>query len=328
MAVLHIVLMILKIIGILLLILLGLLLLTVLMVLFCPVRYRAWGYRERGKYGGKAGVSWLFHLISFSLWYESVEGEARYELRIFGLPVLKLLKKIRRKKAEKKRRRKSAKAEKRSIEQQENFRKEAGHKDQKEYQKQEEKKQTEEKQIEEQQKEQRQTGRQKEENAAESKEESGEKTGRMKVLTGRLKGIFQIPEKIIRALKNFRLTAQGICDKIKQIKSFLEDERFKRGMRLILQEGKRLAGHGLPGKIKGRIKFGTEDPCLTGEILGAAGIFYPLYGENFTIEPCFDQTVLEGNISLRGRMYGVMFLVSAVKIFRSRDVRYIIRHFK
>ena len=108
----------------------------------------------------------------------------------------------------------------------------------------------------------------------------------------------------------------------------MENEKYKRGMNLILQEGKRLLAHVLPRKVQGCLKFGTEDPCLTGEILGAAGIFYPLYGENFSIEPCFDQTVLEGTVSLRGRMYGIMVLISAVKIIRSRDVRYIIRHFR
>ena len=59
MAVLHIVFMILKIIGILLLILLGILLLGVLALLFCPVRYQARGYRDKEQYGGKAGSFFL-----------------------------------------------------------------------------------------------------------------------------------------------------------------------------------------------------------------------------------------------------------------------------
>ncbi len=100
-------------------------------------------------------------------------------------------------------------------------------------------------------------------------------------------------------------------------------------MSLILQEGKKLLIHMLPGKIQGRIKFGTDDPCLTGEILGAAGIFYPLYGKNFSIEPCFDQTVLEGTVSLRGRMYGIHGAdLGGEDHPVSRDVRYIIKHFR
>ena len=94
MAVLHIVLMILKFIGILLLILLGIFLLTVLGVLFCPVRYSAQGYKDENKYGGKAKVSWLCHLVSFSVWYDSSQGEAGYGVRIFGIPLLKVLEEL------------------------------------------------------------------------------------------------------------------------------------------------------------------------------------------------------------------------------------------
>ena len=103
MAVLHIVFMILKIIGILLLVLVGILLLGVLAVLFCPVRYQARGYRDKEHYGGKAGVSWLFHLIFFTVWYDSGEDRAGYEIRIFGIPVLKLLKVLKQRKRQKKR---------------------------------------------------------------------------------------------------------------------------------------------------------------------------------------------------------------------------------
>ena len=101
MAVLHIVLMILKFIGILLLILLGIFLLTVLGVLFCPVRYSAQGYKDENKYGGKAKVSWLCHLVSFSVWYDSSQGEAGYGVRIFGIPLLKVLEELSKRKESK-----------------------------------------------------------------------------------------------------------------------------------------------------------------------------------------------------------------------------------
>ena len=112
MAVLHIVFMILKIIGILLLVLVGILLLGVLAVLFCPVRYQARGYRDKEHYGGKAGVSWLFHLIFFTVWYDSGEDRAVYEIRIFGIPVLKLLKVLKQRKRQKKRKKSRKRKEK------------------------------------------------------------------------------------------------------------------------------------------------------------------------------------------------------------------------
>ena len=315
MAALHIVFMILKITGILLLVLLGLLLAILLALLFCPVRYQARGYRDQERYGGKAGVSWLFHLLAFSLWYDSGEEKAGYEIRILGIPLLKLLKVVREKK--KKQRKKIRKKEfpspkEHSTQEIRRNRTVSAERD--------ELPEEEQKNLESSEK-------------AETKREIRETPAREErkkepAFLKKIREIFRIPGKIGRALKNFRLTAGDICDRIRKIKEFLESEKFKRGMRLILEEGKKLLAHGFPRKIQGRIKFGTEDPCLTGEILGAAGIFYPLYGENFSIEPCFGQTVLEGTVSLKGRMYGVMVLISAVKIIRSRDVRYIIRHFR
>lgn len=320
MAVLHIVFMILKIIGILLLVLVGILLLGVLAVLFCPVRYQARGYRDKEHYGGKAGVSWLFHLIFFTVWYDSGEDRAVYEIRIFGIPVLKLLKVLKQRKRQKKRK----KSRKNTLPSRTGT--DAGKKREGTAEKEtrtETPGDTEPSKIREQEEKCKERPEEKERGRSpESKER------KYPVFLRKLREIFQIPGKMIKALKNFWLTAGDICDKIKKIKKFLENEKFKRGMSLILQEGKKLLIHMLPGKIQGRIKFGTDDPCLTGEILGAAGIFYPLYGKNFSIEPCFDQTVLEGTVSLRGRMYGIMVLISAVKIIRSRDVRYIIRHFR
>lgn len=307
MVLLHIVFVILKIIGILLLILLGIFFLAALTLLFCPVRYQALGYRDEEKYNGKAGVSWLFHLIFFTAWYDSRGKKSGYEIRILGIPVLKFFKAIKKKKRRRKRRKNISIPSAEVYHQEEPEEGKAGESEN--FQKIEKKM-----------------------DPGQERTSIGENPDvdkrKIRVFLRRIKSIFLIPGKIVKALKNFRLTAEGICDKIRKIKKFLENEKFKRGTSLILQEGKKIFIHVLPKKIEGAIKFGTDDPCLTGEILGAAGIFYPLYGENLSIEPCFDQRVLEGTIVLKGRIYGIFVLLSALKIFRSRDVRYIIRHFR
>ena len=64
----HILLMILKIIGVILLVILGLLLTAVLLILFVPVRYRA-DISFDGKPDGEAAVSWLLHLVRIRVSY-------------------------------------------------------------------------------------------------------------------------------------------------------------------------------------------------------------------------------------------------------------------
>ena len=80
----HILLLILKIIGILLLILLGLLLLFVLAVLFAPVRYRADGTLLEKK---KADISanWLLFVLRVACSIKN--GEVTACVRLFGIPV-------------------------------------------------------------------------------------------------------------------------------------------------------------------------------------------------------------------------------------------------
>ena len=51
MAVLHMILIVFKILGVFLLIILGILMLAVAVILFCPVRYRADGYKNERAFG-------------------------------------------------------------------------------------------------------------------------------------------------------------------------------------------------------------------------------------------------------------------------------------
>lgn len=70
---LHIVLLLLKILGIILLVILGLILLVLLLVLFVPVRYRMDGTasdKRKGYAAGDAVVSWLLHLFRAKVSYD------------------------------------------------------------------------------------------------------------------------------------------------------------------------------------------------------------------------------------------------------------------
>mgnify|MGYP003374983144 FL=1 len=143
-----------------------------------------------------------------------------------------------------------------------------------------------------------------------------------------MKQIPGIPKKFLDVLKKISLTVHHICDKINQIKEFLESERFARLKALFFQEGKRTICHIRPRKIKGHIKIGTGDPYRTGQLLAVAGIFFPVYGEHITIEPYFEQKILEGNMSVKGRIYGNFFVRLAWRLFRDSDIRFMIKKIK
>ena len=88
----HILLLILKIIGIVLLVILSL----ALLILFFPVTYRVKGELGQKDYCVKVTAGWLFGIIHFGLLKDKTTE--KYALRVFGIPVKKYPKKEKHKK--------------------------------------------------------------------------------------------------------------------------------------------------------------------------------------------------------------------------------------
>lgn len=76
--------------------------------------------------------------------------------------------------------------------------------------------------------------------------------------------------------------------------------------RKVLKDGKtflvKMWKHVRPRKLRGVIHFGLEDPSATGQLLGVVGMLYPVYRNQFVIAPDFEQQVFEGKIYARGRV--------------------------
>lgn len=300
MGIIHIMLGILKVVGILLLIVLGILLLAVLAALFCPVTYSAVGRRDAEAYEGRVRIGWLFRLISFTFTFGS-ERDGDFCIRIFGIPLNRKKEEASQKSLQVSRGDEFKPAEPEKIVE----------------------KKTEQEHGEKTEKEAERKTETTTETATEKKTDSV-----LQKLQEFLKQIPGIPKKFLDVLKKISLTVHHICDKINQIKEFLESERFARLKALLFQEGKRTICHIRPRKIKGHIKIGTGDPYRTGQLLAVAGIFFPVYGEHITIEPYFEQKILEGNMSVKGRIYGNFFVRLAWRLFRDSDIRFMIKKTK
>ena len=117
------------------------------------------------------------------------------------------------------------------------------------------------------------------------------------------------------------LTFRRFCDKIRRWKEFLTRDTTKAAVKFLLGRGRALLVHILPRKVRGNVTVGFEDPAMTGQLLAAAGVFYPLYKENIQITPVFDRQVLEGDFLIKGRIFGAAFVWTAWKIYRNRNVR-------
>ena len=324
----HIILVLLKIIGILLLVVVSLLLLAIFSILFVPVRYQAYGYRDNQISKGIIRVFWLARLISCKVSYDSYGKKIKWSVRIFGSSIQKVTawkkkrksrrQNTKRKKTQtKKTERKETETVLKAKELQENIEQEQNQNATEAEQKRKKVKDIEQKpeKVE----------------RIESEENQKRKEGKhspISIFFKKLKKILEIPRITLRKVKKTWLTVHGICDKISEIRTFLESEVFLNAKTLLLGEVKKLGLHILPRKVQGEIEFGFDDPSLTGRVLAVAGICYPLYGNNIKVTPYFDRKILEGELKVKGRIRGIVLLKSALKVGFNQEVREIWKNFK
>lgn len=320
---LHILWLILKFILIVLGIALGLVLLAVLLVLFCPVRYQASAVKDVDNWNQaqvSGGVSWLFRLISVRVIY--TDGKLKKEIRIFGISLDKLLgltkKKASPKKASQNRRNNS---EEKTVVQKEEPLKIPDIK-------------PDPAPVEEI------TTKKSDTTSASEPSDKDPNSGLFQKIRVKIKKIIDIPLNILRKiialpgmllhkLQKIKLTIQNIYGKIDWWKEFLSHPRTKEAISFVWNEAKGLIRHILPTKIQGNVTFGSEDPSITGTVLGILGMTFPFHKNRIEVTPLFNgENCLTGHVELNGRMYGIVFLKAAIEIYLHKNIKYVINRWK
>ncbi len=339
----HIILLILKIIGILLAVLLGLLFVILITVLFVPLRYRLEGWRrpESGEFAIKGRVSWFLSLISVRLGYEK---EAFLQIRLLGIPW----------KGGGKKKGEGAK-EPEQLPRTEGPEEEADI-------------QAKRLPAEESSKEapvllkataieMAETSDRPEESAkrkvpagAESpgerdsvkessggQESAGDKEsvkifGKIRnILRGLWEKLKGIPDRV-RALRE-RLA--GMVESLRQKKekldrwlAYLKSEEVKATVHLLWRQTKRLFRHLRPQKVRIRGRFGFGDPALTGQVTGLMSLLPVFYRKELSLHPEFTKACLEGEFFLKGRIRMASLLLLALKIWFNKDFQKVYKHLK
>lgn len=324
---LHILLLILKIIGIVLLVILGTLLLGIACALFVPVRYRIEAVRKEGDGEPPVAVwvkvTWLLHLINLLVRFD---GEIFVRARIFIFTVFRIPKKERR----------SRKPEK------EGKSKQKGKQEKEEEPKRPESEKEREQQPEKTVEAVQDSGESQErfENAAEmtqtrTDDEQWEEhvdTQKKPSFLDKLRAIPKILrtlfEKISGLFENIQYTISSFCDKIRSIsdtieyyREIVEGEPFKRSFALCSDELLAVFKSLKPRKFEVSLIVGMDDPAATGEVLAVCGMLYPLIGGHVDVRGDFENRRLEGQVLVVGKLRAFTFLRTAIKIYFNKDIR-------
>lgn len=278
----HILLLILKMIGVIIAVILGILVLLVCVVIFTPVRYQldasCDGALDSLKVTGK--VTWLLHLFRVDLIYEG----------------RKLTWKIR---AAWKRIKSEPEDDSALKEEVKDCEKEL------------------EEELEKELEELAESGVEEREKESETSEKEKKASEKKSSQTTEKSGLSEKTEKKHKA-DTIKCTIQKICDKIKllsekkeKIMEAVSDEVHKKAFIKTKNEVFKLLRRWKPKKLKADIHYGFEDPCLTGQVLAGLSVIYPFVGEHLEVEPDFENKVLEGSLQVKGniRMFPIVCLL-------------------
>lgn len=131
----------------------------------------------------------------------------------------------------------------------------------------------------------------------------------------------EAPKKKKRKKSSFADRIKKICEKVSSLRATVEDEENQKAFRLLLSKVKYLLHHLRFRRFEGRLAFGFEDPATVGRMLAVLSLFYPLYGERFTITPVFDHTLFEGEIALKGHVRLIHILIAAIQLMMNKKIR-------
>lgn len=151
--------------------------------------------------------------------------------------------------------------------------------------------------------------------------DSAEEKKEKEASSGAEKTQVSTPKKKKRKKSSFADRIKKICEKAYSLRETVEDEENQEAVRLLISRVKYLLHHLRFRKFEGQLAFGFEDPATVGRMLAVLSLFYPLYGECFTITPVFDHTLFEGEIALNGHVRLIHILIAGIQLMMNKKIR-------
>ena len=333
MLLLHILLFLLKLIGIVLLVILGLIVLILVIILLTPIRYRI-GASKYQTIQAEGKVTWLFRLIEMVFKLDTGAEEGKRLHLSFRIAWLKLYdnQKPKEKRIKQKKTRKTK--SKPESEQLENVI-QAAEPEQPEVKVQPIKAEQPEAKVQ----------PIKTEQATEMKNEMPKavhpekilrlaKSAANKILSlirsvfSLICSILRIPSTIMDGLEKLENFFTKLREKKEVFLAFYNEAHNHQWFTAFWHRLKKLLLKILPRADRLYLHFGFEDPATTGQVLGGLSILYPICGEKMELCPEFNEEILEGEVKCHGRIRPVSLVIFAVKSFLNKQFFSMVKQFK
>lgn len=333
----------------------GILILTLLAVLVIPVRYQGSAVKTPERLEGRIQATWLLHAISVQLLLSGKATKPELEIKLFNQTLswwsAHIGKRRQRKRKKKAKRAAAQKEEKRKQRTEARSRSNSQEKPLESQEKCEASNQ--EKPLESQEKyeapnsekylesqkereasNQGKTLEDKTEHKAEHKtQKKNPKSGRALGTEARDPGSEKkesIIQKLLQRIRDAIQTGRKLAEKIRnllhrpeEIQQFLEEYEIADVWHIVKTELAGLARHYRPRHLRGYLKFGTGDPALTGKLTGACYLLLPT--REYEILPNFEESMFETETEFSGRIRSIHLLLAGYRLIREKKIKRLIR---
>lgn len=152
-------------------------------------------------------------------------------------------------------------------------------------------------------------------------------------LEEKIEGVFR---KIQAFFEKIKYTFDQICDNIKaltatkdRLEAFITDDVHQAALSRAIKELKRLLRFLKPKRFYMDAHIGFKDPSVTGKLLAALSILYPFVGKNhLCVEPEFEDEVYEGRIDIRGHVRVIYLVIIGWNLIWDKNIRMTYKHIK
>jgi len=307
---------VLKIIGIVILIILGLIVFILLLILLVPVQYRGRGSYQDSLFAAELGASWLLHMISVRGTYQNKQ-KFHICMKLFGIRIYDNFRgnsqKSRHKKTKLTKNNTKGTNEIQAASSEETIAEDISF-----------------------DKDNRHTvsdhpGNDSDNNASENIKTNVYKEKKLGIIQ-KIKTFFI---NFVEFFKNIKFTFQKVYDTIIRIKNdveyylkVLQLDSTKRAFTVCQKQLGRVLKKISPRKYQVNLHLGFDDPAVMGEVLAVWGMFYPFHQGNIDIQPEFEQAVLEGNFSFRGRVSVFVFARAVCILLFDKDIKRLLKQLR
>lgn len=110
-------------------------------------------------------------------------------------------------------------------------------------------------------------------------------------------------------------------DRISSIISFIREKETRLALGKVKREIVSLLRYLSPAKAELDFRIGTDDPAMTGLLIGGISLMPFVYQKGIHIVPDFEEKIIRGNGKIKGKIRVIYFIRLVIRVYRDEELK-------